>query len=177
MPWNGKVWQQPDPNTANRPLLYTKIDEEVIYSIEDEMQYQDRKFGIGKEQSFPGYLTIIQSELDEARRAWTKGPWSGRDSALAEIVQIATVAIRCLEQYGVEGCPAATNDTVVEIEDSFPIKYVTTKEKLEAGTIASPKINATFLPGQEPAGLTGILDTGRTIPASHIQAELIDVKK
>lgn len=82
---------------------------EVFDAIRKEMDYQDAKFGVDKQQSLPGYLVIMENELIEAKHGWTKN-LSDRHSALHEIVQLAATAIRCLEQYGVTGSAIATND-------------------------------------------------------------------
>lgn len=78
--------------------------EEVMVKVRQERQHQDVKWGTleQKQQSIPGYLVVLQSELDEARAGWMKNV-PGRDSALAEILQVAAVAVACLEQYGAEG--------------------------------------------------------------------------
>lgn len=78
--------------------------EEVITSVKQERDYQDNKWGTIAEhnQSIPGYLLILRKELEEAENGWMKNK-SGRDSALAEIRQVAAVAIACLQQYGIEG--------------------------------------------------------------------------
>jgi len=90
------------------------IPQFVIDAIETEMEYQNRKWGVDKEQSLPGMILVMKNELAEAEEGWTKGPWVGRQSALSEIVQVAATAIRTLSTYGVQGCPAATNDIVNE---------------------------------------------------------------
>lgn len=78
--------------------------EEAINSVKEERDYQDAKWGTIAEhnQSIPGYLLIIRKELEEAENGWMKNT-PGRDSALAEIRQIAAVAIACMQQYGIEG--------------------------------------------------------------------------
>lgn len=91
----------------------------VHQAINNEIEYQDAKFGAAKEQSLPGYLLIMKKELEEAEHAWLKGPWNGRNSAMAELLQVVTVGIRALTQYGVDGCPRATNDVYT---DSKPYK-------------------------------------------------------
>lgn len=83
----------------------------VTRAIEKELEYQDDKYGADKQQSFPGYLLLMRKELEEAEQGWIKGPWNGRNSALGELVQVVALGIRALTQYGVDGCPAATNDS------------------------------------------------------------------
>lgn len=89
------------------------ICDEVKLAIEDELIHQARKYGIDKQQSFPGYVAIMQRELNEATDGWFTGA-EGRDSALAEIVQVVATGIACLNEYGVVGCPAATNDRALD---------------------------------------------------------------
>jgi hypothetical protein len=81
-----------------------KSIEEVFAEIRKEREYQDAKWGTIAEhqQSIPGYLLIIRKELEEAENGWMKNV-QGRDSAMAEILQIASVAVAALEQYGFEG--------------------------------------------------------------------------
>jgi hypothetical protein len=76
----------------------------VFAAIDKERQYQENKWGTIKErgQSIPGYLLILRKELEEAELGWIKNK-TGRDSALAEIVQIAAVAVACLEEHGFTG--------------------------------------------------------------------------
>ncbi len=89
------------------------IDRNAVYSaINDEMYYQEKKYGKDKEQGLAGYLLIMQNELEEAIKGWNKGVTEGRDSPLAEIVQVADVAIKCLETYGVVENTLSTNDKI-----------------------------------------------------------------
>jgi len=78
--------------------------EEVIESIKKERDYQDKKWGSldQREQSISGYMLVLKKELEEAENGWIKNV-EGKHSALAEIRQIAAVAIACLQQHGVEG--------------------------------------------------------------------------
>jgi hypothetical protein len=80
--------------------------EEVFELIRKERDFQDIKWGSleEKQQSLAGYLLIIQKELDEATLGWVKNK-TGKDSALTELVQVAAVAVACLQQYGAEGNP------------------------------------------------------------------------
>ncbi len=77
-----------------------------------EMDHQDRKWGAGNPQSVPGFLIVLENELNEAKHGWTKNI-RGRDSCMSEIVQVAAVAIQALMRYGTEGCPRSTNDEIV----------------------------------------------------------------
>lgn len=87
----------------------TSIDE-VFVAIRKERQYQMVKFE-GQEQSLPGFLIILENELEEAKKAWTKGG-AGRQSAMQEVLQVATVAVAAMELYGTTGCPVSTYDLV-----------------------------------------------------------------
>lgn len=77
---------------------------EVFEYIQDEREYQDNKWGSleEKSQSIPGYLLVLEAELAEAKAGWMKNK-DGRNSCLNEILQIAAVAVACLEQYGTHG--------------------------------------------------------------------------
>ena len=78
--------------------------DEAIAKVRSERAHQDAKWGSLEQhnQSIPGYLVILQSELDEARAGWMKNV-EGDHSSLSEIRQIAAVAVACMEQYGIEG--------------------------------------------------------------------------
>jgi len=81
----------------------------ALHALFTELEYQRRKWGPGKAQSLPGYLMILESELREAKHGWMKN-LDGRNAPLAEIVQLAAVAIACLTQYGTSGSAGSTND-------------------------------------------------------------------
>ena len=78
--------------------------DEVMNLVKEEREFQDSKWGSleDKQQSIAGYLTVLQWELDEAKAGWMKNV-PGKHSALSELVQVAAVAIACLQQYGNEG--------------------------------------------------------------------------
>jgi hypothetical protein len=80
------------------------LREEIFNKINQEREYQDRKWGNIDEHphSIPGYLLIIRKELEEAEEGWMKNV-PGRDSAMSEILQIAAVAVAAMEQHGFEG--------------------------------------------------------------------------
>lgn len=82
---------------------------QVFEAIAKERQYQEEKFGENKPQSLAGYLLILESELEEAKRGWIKN-LPGKSAPLNEIVQIAAVAVACLERYGLTGNAVSTND-------------------------------------------------------------------
>lgn len=83
--------------------------EEVMSAIDNECLSQDKKWGVDKPQSLPGFLLIMQKEINEAVEGWAKN-YEGKHAPLNEVVQVAAVAIRCLERYGTNGSAAATND-------------------------------------------------------------------
>ena len=82
---------------------------EVYSAIDKERNHQDDKWGPNKPQSLPGFLIVLEKELQEAKDAWVKNV-EGEHAALNEIVQIAAAAVACLEKYGVTGSAIATND-------------------------------------------------------------------
>jgi hypothetical protein len=86
---------------ARREAIYDAIDEERAYQIE--------KFGADKENSIPGFLIILENELNEAKAGWTKN-LTGRHSAMHEIRQIAATCVAAMEIYGTTGSAIATND-------------------------------------------------------------------
>lgn len=84
--------------------------DKVFYAIMEERKRQDEKWGADKPQSLPGFLLILEAELNEAKLGWLKD-LSGKSAPLNEIVQLAAVAVACLERYGVKGTAWSTNDT------------------------------------------------------------------
>lgn len=78
--------------------------EEAVESVRKEREFQDFKWGSldEKQQSVAGYLVILEKELEEAKNGWMKNK-PGAQSSLAEIRQIAAVAIACMQQHGIEG--------------------------------------------------------------------------
>ncbi len=78
--------------------------EEVVASVKEEREFQDKKWGPLDEraQSIAGFILVLKAELDEAEAGWIKNV-QGKHSALAEIRQVAAAAIACLEKYGIEG--------------------------------------------------------------------------
>lgn len=81
----------------------------VFEAIVKERTRQDEKWGPNKPQSLPGFLIILERELEEAKEAWAKNI-TGDHAPLNEIVQVAATAVACLEKYGVTGSATATND-------------------------------------------------------------------
>lgn len=82
---------------------------QVFEAISKERSRQDEKWGPNKPQSLPGFLLVLEKELEEAKEAWVKNV-TGDHAPLNEIVQIAATAVACLEKYGVTGSAQATND-------------------------------------------------------------------
>jgi hypothetical protein len=80
--------------------------DQVLTAIVAERAHQDEKWGplSTKQQSIAGYLLVLEKELDEAKSGWIMNA-EGRDSALAEVLQIAAVAVACLQQHGLNGNP------------------------------------------------------------------------
>jgi hypothetical protein len=54
-------------------------------------------------------MLIMRKELMEAEDGWMKN-LEGRHSSLAEIVQVAATAIRCIQRYGATGNTVPQND-------------------------------------------------------------------
>lgn len=75
--------------------------EEVLAAIRRERAYQDGKWGRVDEHGHDvaGWLVIMAGELEEAMQGWRKG--AGDFDALKEILQLAAVAVACLEQHGI----------------------------------------------------------------------------
>jgi hypothetical protein len=86
---------------AQRPAVYDAIDR--------ERQHQIDKYGIDKQQSVPGFLLIIENELNEAKAGWTRD-LQGRHSVMHEILQIAATCVAAMEKYGTTGSAISTDD-------------------------------------------------------------------
>lgn len=78
----------------------TRERERVFCAVAEERNYQDAKWGsiADRPHTVGEWLLIMQGELEEACQAWRKG--NGDMAALAEIVQVAAVAVACMEQHG-----------------------------------------------------------------------------
>ena len=85
------------------------IQGHVLEAIKTELQHQRIKWGRDKQQSIPGYLLIMQYELNEAIDGWMKNK-TDRNSALHEIVQVVTTGVACLNRYGCTGSARSTDD-------------------------------------------------------------------
>jgi hypothetical protein len=94
---------------AQRPAVYDAIDQERNHQIE--------KYGADKQQSIPGFLLIIENELNEAKAGWTKN-LEGRHSAMHEICQIAATCVAAMEKYGTSGSAISTDDIPVPTSDN-----------------------------------------------------------
>jgi hypothetical protein len=79
---------------TNRQLIYDAINRE-------------RSFQIAKRPNrppmgLPAWLVVMEAELAEAKQAWVRGDGHDAiDAALCEVLQVATVAVACLEEHGV----------------------------------------------------------------------------
>lgn len=80
--------------------------EDVFSAIASELEKQDQQWGPLDErrQSLAGYLLILDEELSEAKRGWAENV-EGEHSALSELVQVAAVAVSCLQSHGLSGNP------------------------------------------------------------------------
>jgi NTP pyrophosphatase (non-canonical NTP hydrolase) len=86
-----------------------QINQNVIDAITAERQYQRNKWGVNKYQSLEGYLLILQREIGEAIEGWNKNVTFNRSTALEEVVQVAAVAVACLEAHGLHGNDSEIN--------------------------------------------------------------------
>ena len=94
------------PKPVEPEIKTTTAREQIFELINKERQRQDTKYGSldSKKQSLAGYMLILKKELTEAEDGWMKNKQFGH-SALEEILQVAAVAIACLEQHGTIGNP------------------------------------------------------------------------
>ncbi|MEW6048847.1 MAG: hypothetical protein AB1609_20615 [Bacillota bacterium] len=99
-------WFQPSELELAETVPPTPIDPsgrrlDVFRAIQSERRYQDAKWGSIDEHphSVGEWLLILGSELNEAMDAWVRH--GGDRDALREILQVAAVAVACLEQHGV----------------------------------------------------------------------------
>lgn len=70
--------------------------ESIFAAINREREYQETKWG--RTHSVGAWLTVLRAELGEAEASWVKRPDDA--DALREILQVAAVAVACLEQNG-----------------------------------------------------------------------------
>lgn len=69
---------------------------EIFNAIIRERNYQDLKYGHNP-HTVGEWLLIIESELNEAKKAK-----EGVNYALAELLQVASVCIACMQEHGVK---------------------------------------------------------------------------
>lgn len=94
-----------------------EISEETLSAIHKELNYQAQKYGVNKEQSLPGFLIIMQKELDEAIDAWNNNDTRDRQTPLEEVTQVVTTGIACLNKYGTKGSAVATDDIPKSVQE------------------------------------------------------------
>ena len=93
------IWCSHELNT----VVYTR-SQTVMAAIMKEREFQDIKWGKiseGAGHSLAEWVLLIESEVEEAKVALIKGG-RGRDSIMAEIIQVAAVCVAALEQHGTE---------------------------------------------------------------------------
>jgi uncharacterized protein YutE (UPF0331/DUF86 family) len=73
----------------SRVKIYEAIDKERDYQA---LKHYEESLTVGE------FLLIMENELEEAKRGWTK---NGDKRALEEILQVAAVAVAAMEQHGV----------------------------------------------------------------------------
>lgn len=84
---------------SNHPDLdYISQASQIFDAIQRERNWQIAKYG-NMPCTLEGYLVLIEGELEEAKQAWRKN----RDNkdCLRELLQVATLCVRALEQHGV----------------------------------------------------------------------------
>lgn len=89
-----------------------KVNDHVLEAIKEERRYQLTKWGTNKSQSIPGYLLVMRKELEEAEEGWIKNI-EGRNSCLAEILQVVAVGIACLEEHDITGNTEYFSSTLI----------------------------------------------------------------
>lgn len=82
----------------------------VFRAVAAEAEYQDLKWGEDKQQSLEGYLLVVRAELDEAITGWLKNK-TGRNSCLSELIQVATTALRAVEEHSKSHTDYTSSDT------------------------------------------------------------------
>lgn len=77
------------------------LAQQIWLAIRRERAYQEAKYGPAdaRRLSVGDYLTILRRELREADDAFCEQ--IGVDAALLEVLQVAAVAVACLEAHGV----------------------------------------------------------------------------
>lgn len=97
------------PNDCFVGYSGTDARQQVYKAIDKERDHQDQKWGADKQQSLPGFLLVMQGELNEAIEGWQKNK-TDRHAPLNEVVQLAATAVACLEKYGTTGSAKSTDD-------------------------------------------------------------------
>lgn len=79
------------------------VPTDIFHAIQQERLYQIRKWGPNESHphDVPGWLLIMQAELQEAIKTWTKHPGPlCIPEVLCEILQVVAVGVACMEQHG-----------------------------------------------------------------------------
>lgn len=73
----------------------------IFEAVKRERAYQDAKWGTieAHPHDVPGWILIMQSELNEAVEEWVHN--GGDAEALREILQVVATGVACLEQHGI----------------------------------------------------------------------------
>lgn len=81
----------------------------IFAAISRERRYQDDKYGgiLYRELSIGEYLVILREELREAEHALVK---ETREALLLEVLQVAAVAVACLQAHGIHERVDANHD-------------------------------------------------------------------
>lgn len=85
----------PDALSAESEQVSQKL-RQVVIAILRERRFRKRQYGPRADLSVSTWLLLLEAEMDEAKRAWHKG---GEAAALAQIVQVAALAVACLENH------------------------------------------------------------------------------
>lgn len=83
-------------------MNYGCLVREIIPAVVRERQYQEEKYPEPK-RSVTDFVLAIQNELDEVRMAWGH---ESHEALMAEILQVVTLGVAAMEQFGVHERPA-----------------------------------------------------------------------
>jgi NTP pyrophosphatase (non-canonical NTP hydrolase) len=73
--------------------------EKIFELIKEERKRQDKKWGVGYQQSAGTWLAILMEEVGEVAKAVLTGDW---DNGKKELIQVAAVCVAWLEKlYGI----------------------------------------------------------------------------
>ena len=79
--------------------METLTDRRLIFeAVDRERDHQDRKYGPLRRHEIPGWLVIMEREIQEVKEAWADGDIT---NAVRELLQVTSVGIAALEQHGV----------------------------------------------------------------------------